>query len=325
VFDEGAYQPRTPGVAALLAHELAHVIQQSSDRSGARTVAAETSRDQLEHDANGAAARVIGGVSGRPNLSVGGSFIQCQTAGEATAPAPEKKDVGEVIAEGFKTVAEQATDENPQVRKGIVNPVKHRFKTQWNRLGTGEKVGSIGVGAATMGMAGGALLSDPQGRKQFEGVNLAAPFTLIPSMPLTSFKYTLPSEGVPDKRLFRFDIGFKADDLINLRTAARGLPPMSLSVNLQWGYDPVSERLSIRGGDATLGLTPGLSLSAGAYKDVLRPPRTLTDHGGRTIESKQSIPEAPGAKPLPDVRIMLNVDLMKFKPGELARQIKGIF
>jgi hypothetical protein len=156
-------------------------------------------------------------------------------------------------------------------------------------------------------------------------VNLAAPFTLIPYMPLTSFKYTLPSEGSADKRLFRFDTGFKADDLINLRTTARGLPRMSLSVNLQWSYDPTSERLSIRGGDATLGVVPGLSLSAGVYKDVLRPPQTFTDAGGRTIESKQSIPETSKPTPIPDVRIMLNVDLMKFKPRELAQQIKGLF
>ena len=62
------------------------------------------------------------------------------------------------------------------------------------------------------------MLSDPGGRKQLEGVNLAAPFTLIPYMPLSSFKYTLPSGDSPDKRLFKFETGFNADDLINLRT-----------------------------------------------------------------------------------------------------------
>ena len=57
-------------------------------------------------------------------------------------------------------------------------------------------------------------------------------------MPLSTFKYTLPSGNTPEKRLFKFETGFKADELLNLYTQRRGLPKMSLSVNMQWGYDP---------------------------------------------------------------------------------------
>jgi hypothetical protein len=100
---------------------------------------------------------------------------------------------------------------------------------------------------------------------------------------------------------------------------------MSLSVNMQWGYDPTTERLTVLGGDASLGLVPGLSLSAGAYKDMLRPPQNFMGAEGQMTQIKQSIPGFDKPQPIPDVRIMLNVDLMKFKPGDLMRQLQSIF
>jgi hypothetical protein len=86
-----------------------------------------------------------------------------------------------------------------------------------------------------------------------------------------------------------------------------------------------TERLAVLGGDASLGLVPGLSLSGGVYKDVLRSPQTLVGPEGQMTQIKKSVPEFDKPQPVPDVRIMLNVDLLKFKPGELLRQIKGIF
>ena len=174
-------------------------------------------------------------------------------------------------------------------------------------------------------MTGGALLSDPGGRKHLEGVNLAAPFTLIPYMPLSTFKFAQPSGDSADERLYKFETGFDADELLNLRTAARGLPKMSLKVNMQWGYDPAGDRLSVLGGDASLGLVPGLSLSGGAYKDVLRPSPFFVGPGGETTQVKKTVPEFGKPQPAPDVRVMLTVDLMKFKPGDLVRQFRNIF
>lgn len=168
------------------------------------------------------------------------------------------------------------------------------------------------------------MLSDPHGRKTLEGVNLAAPLTLIPYMPLSRFTYTLPSGESPETRLFRFDTGFTGDDLINLHTERRGLPKMALRVNMRWGFDPTTDRLSVLGGDATLGIVPGLSISAGVYKDVLRAPRTTLGEGG-LIESRTSIPGPDKPTPIPDVRVMVTVDLLKFKPGDLKRQITGLF
>lgn len=328
-FAENQYTPGAAHGRRLIAHELTHVIQQNHAGSGRQPqskLAINQPGDAFEREAETAAARITAGQPVRQSFHAAPPAIQRQAPeSEAEKKPPEKKEAGEVVVEGLKTVAEQAADNNPQVKKVIIEPIKGKLKGEWNRLGTGEKTAVIGMGAATLGMAGGAMLADPGGRKQLEGVNLATPFTLIPYMPLSSFKYTLPSGDSPDKRLFKFETSFKADDLINIRTERRGLPKMSVGVNLQWGYDPATERLAVLGGDASLGLVPGLSLSAGAYKDVLRPSPTFIGPEGQMTQSKQSIPEFGKPQPIPDVRIMLTVDLLKFKPGDLARQIQNFF
>lgn len=329
VFADRQYAANTSVGHRLLAHELTHVVQQNGAGSGEQRqgqLALSQPDDVFEQEADAMVERVMAGEPASESLTPSHPALQRETpGGDAEKKPPEKKEAGEVVTEGLKIVAEQAADNNPQVKKVIIDPIKDRLKGQWNLLGTGEKIATVGLGAATLGMAGGAMLSDPGGRKQLAGVNLAAPLTLIPYMPLSSFKYTLPTGDSPDKRLFRFETSFKADDLINLRTAGRGLPKMSLSVNMQWGYDPASERLTILGGDASLGLVPGLSLSAGAYKDILRPPQTFLGEEGQMTQIKQSIPGFDKPPPIPDVRIMLNVDLMKLKPGDLKRRLQNLF
>lgn len=329
VFAKSQYTPNTTEGLRLIAHELSHVIQQNSGGSGGQLQGELTINqpdDAFEREADAAARRIMAGASADGSLAPSRLTIQRQTPDRDTEKKPpEKKEASEVVVEGLKTVAEQAKDNNPQVKKVIIDPIKDRLKAEWNRFGAGDKAATVSLGAATLGMAGGALLSDPGGRKQLEGVNLATPLTLIPYMPLSSFKYTLPSGDSPDKRPFKFETTFNVDDLINLRTEPRGLPKMSLGVNMQWGYDPATERLTILGGDASLGIVPGLSLSAGAYKDVLRPPQTFIGPEGQTTQIKKSVPEFDKPQPIPDVRVMLTIDLLKFKPGDLARQIKNLF
>ncbi len=329
VFGAGQYAPGTAQGRRLLAHELTHVVQQGGGNiAGPRPgpLAGNQPGDALERAADAAAGRVMGGMPPVQSLTPVGPLLQRQTpGGDAGKPPPEKKEAGEVVTEGLKTVAEQAATNNPQVKKVIIDPIKGHLKAQWERFSTGEKVGVVGFGAGALGMAGGALLSDPSGRRQLEGLNLAAPFTLIPYMPLETFKYTLPTGEGPDQRLFKFDTGFNADDLINLRTESRGLPKMSLRVNMQWGYDPSTDRLTVLGGDASLGLVPGLSISGGAYKNVLTPPQMFMGQEGQMVESRQSIPGLDKPEPIPDVRVMLQVDLLKFKPGDFVRQVQSFF
>jgi hypothetical protein len=290
VFGAGRFAPGTHGGRRLIAHELTHVVQQ-----------AQTEAASLHRQAAG------------------------ESEGKEQKGEEKNKEAAEVVVEGLKTVAEQAVDNNPYVKKEIIEPFKKTFKGKWEELPTSEKAGIIGFGAATLGITAGPLLADPKGRKMLEGVNLAAPLKLIPYMPLTGFKYTLPSGETEEKGQFRFETTFSLDDYLKLRSERTGLPPISLQIGMQWGYDPKTERLSVIGAQVQLGLVPGVTLSGGAYTDILPTPQVFTTPEGGTVESRQRIPELPKPVPRPDVRIMLNVDLLKLNPATLGKQIQQIF
>jgi hypothetical protein len=323
-FKTGHYAPETLSGQKLLAHELTHVVQQagSSPKGYSQSKLAQSQPgDVYETEADAVAERVTRGApAGNISNVTSTPMVQRQDKDLKTGTKQDekKKEAGSAIGEGLKTVAEQAVDNNEKVKKNFVEPAKR----QWNNLGTVDKTVAIGWGAGTVGLTYGSLLSDPNGRKVLEGVNLATPFTLIPYMPLSKFNYTLPT---PDNRMFKFETGFKADELINLWTKSRGLPEMSLGVNLQWEYDLPSDRLRIRGGNASLGLVPGLKLSGGMYSDIFRSTPTYFDTQGQMVQNPKSIPEADKPKSIPDVRFMVNIDLMKFNPQDFQNLIKNIF
>ncbi len=331
VMRQEACVPTTEAGQQLLAHELVHVVQQQGRSQLQAKLRVGSAGDVYEQEADRVTDKVVrisqptderwvSLRSTHPTLAQ--PMIQRQTPENDTKKKPPEEN--NAIVEGLKTVAEQVMDNNQQVKKFFEDWLERNVKRNiWNRLDTGEKAVAIGHGAATLGLFGGAMLSSPGGRKQLEGFNLATPFTLIPYMPISRF--TLPSSDSLDKHVFKFETSFKADELINLRTKRRGLPEMSLGVNLQWSYDTATKRLTVLGGDASLGLVPGLSLSGGVYKDILRPSPTIIGTEGQMTQIKKSVPEFDKPQPIPDVRIMLNVDLLKFKPGDLVRQLRGIF
>ena len=324
VFGAGQYAAGSAAGQRLIAHELAHVVQQSGSAARLQPKLGLSQRgDVHEHQADMAAARVMAGQPVGPILTPAPAMIQRE---EPAAAAPEeKKEPGEIVAEGLKVVAEQASENNPALKKHFIEPLKLELKGRFGQLSAPEKAATVGLGAATLGIGAGSLLSDPKGRKQLEGVNLVAPLTLIPFMPLTGFKYTLPSGESADLRKYKFDLSFDVSDLINLRTRRRGLPEMKVKANLQWGFDPLTQTTTVIGADASIGLVPGFSIDAGVYKDRLKAPNLLTGPGGMSGRSMLTLPGGPAEPATPEFRIMFNVDLMKFKPGELVRQLRGFF
>ena len=115
-----------------MAHELTHVLQQSSASSGEQMQGKLTISqpgDAFEQEADAKAGRVVAGASACESLTINEIAIQRQTpGGDAEKKPPEKKEAGEVVAEGLKTVAEQAMDNNPQVKKVIIDPIKDKAK-----------------------------------------------------------------------------------------------------------------------------------------------------------------------------------------------------
>ena len=297
----------------LIAHELAHVVQQSG--AGARVQAklpVSQPGDSHERQADMAAARVTAGQAVGAILTPAGPAIQRETP-----PAkPEEKEVGEVVVEGGKKIVEQLKDNHPGVAKHVIEPFVANAEKQWGSLSTGEKIGAVGMGAATIGIGAGALLSDPKGRKMLQDVNLATPFTLIPFMPLTTFKYSLPVAPTPQLRLYKFETGFDASKLINLGIKRLGLPDMSVKANLRWGYDAVSGKLTALGGDVTLGLLPGLSVTGGVYTDLLKspdlPPAMAPGSATPGERGGAAVPTGGPLAPMQDTRVMLKLDIVKF-------------
>ena len=274
----GRYAPGAATGRRLLAHELAHVVQQGAMRrepGRAGRLAVYPPGDVHEQAADAAARRVSGRRSRAPVRAGRRARASAPDAvgatGERAGETRREERAGRSGRRRAKDRGRTGQDENPKVKKFVIEPLKQHFKGEWGRLGRRAKDRCRRLRPGRTGHDGRARLSDPSGRKHLEGVNLAAPFTLIPYMPLSTFKFAQPNGDSADKRLYKFETGFNADGLPTLRTATRGLPKMSLKVNMQWGYDPDADRLSVLGGDASLGLVPGLSLSGGAYKDVLRP------------------------------------------------------
>ncbi|TQM64947.1 eCIS core domain-containing protein [Humibacillus xanthopallidus] len=290
-----------------LAHELAHVVQQSG---GGRPAPVTTDRAAAEREADATASRVLAGGRAhvRERRPVG---VQCEGEGSAApATATPATDPGQVILGGLATVAEQAKDNNPEVKRRLVEPLTLRAERAWGRLPGSERAGLIGFGAGTLALSGGALLSDPNGRKVLSGVNLATPLTLIPGMPLTHFSYSLPTGEGATQRTYGFRTGFSFDDLLEPVRRRLGWQGLTLKAEMGWAFDPVDGQLRIREARATLGILPGVTLSGGTYPDLLAARQTFPTAEGGSVELRQQLP-APPHTATPDVRVILSVDLLK--------------
>ena len=79
VFDAGTYVPHKPEGQRLLAHELAHVIQQKTSSAMLSPLTMESSNDSLEHEAEAASMRVERGeATGTMPLTPGGPRLSRQ-------------------------------------------------------------------------------------------------------------------------------------------------------------------------------------------------------------------------------------------------------
>jgi hypothetical protein len=302
----------------LLAHELTHVVQQSAGAATpSQALRVAPSNDAAEREAQSTAMRVTSSAGSAPVAMRSAAGIQREPSNGDKEKDPQKKEAGDAIAGGLDALKDEVL-KNPKVKEQLIEPAKNEAKKQWGKLSGGEKAATISFGVGTLGLAGGSLLADPAGRKFLSGKNLAAPLQLVPYMPLSKFAYTLPKG---ESKLLKLDFGFSGDDYLKLMTDKLKIPKMSLQADLSLGVDPETDRVSLLGGSAKFGLMPGVTLSGGLYKDVLRAPQIFTDAEGRQVESKKSIPEVESGPKIPDARIMLNVDLLKLPRGVLGKRI----
>lgn len=348
VFGSREYAPGTREGRRLLAHELEHVRQQGGAGPGARGRSNASSRTgwgrpgatrslwpelglgdprgPAERQARRAADRVMSGAAPEP-VGSHAPALQAQPdegKGPAAAEAKQEPSAADVLVKGLQVVGKQATNDK-KVKEKVIEPLKKAAGEHWNRLDAAGKAGAISFGAVTLGGTGALLLTDPNGRKRLAGLNLAAPLQLVPNMPLSKFSFTLPKEGDPAKQQLTFDASLSGDLLLKPIIERFDLKGLSLKVDLKFGFDPASDRLSVLGAQATIGLLPGVTLSAGTYPGLLKAPNVYTGPEGRSIELKESFPAGPKEPSIPDTRVMLKVDLLKLDPGETARRLRRIF
>jgi hypothetical protein len=314
-FAPGEYVPGTRDGTHLLAHELAHVVQQGGHAPSG------TAPDRSSEQVARSAADVV--TAGRR------AHVSARAASgpQLEEPAnPVEDGSTKVLAEGLKKAGEELV-KSERVKKEVIEPVTKAVEGQWDTLSGGEKGLAIGFGVGALGTAGGALLSDPNGRKVLSGVNLAAPLALIPSMPLSTFQYTLP-HGTESK--WTFKTGFDLTELLKLSVDKLGgadqprWKGLSLSADLAWDYEPATKSLRLVGGTGRLGLLPGLSISGGTYSNLLQPPRLFPTEGG-FVEQKTSLPERPAAPGVPDMRVMLMFDFKAFAESGIIPGLTGAF
>ena len=353
-FAQSQFQPDTTRGQHLLAHELTHVIQQrgrsgTSIRAGSGATAPTRVRNPgAEREANATASQVVAGrgMAGR-RLPVTHTHagVQCQDRdGPVSDTAPAKpKESPDPLTGGLKVVADEL-EKNEKVKAKIIEPLKARAKSQFDLLDPADKAVLIGWGAATYGLALGSVLSDPKGRAMLADVNLAAPLILVPYL-ITDFR--LPSEKPDQRHLVRLKLGFDAPVRL---TFFRGGPPVLMNAHLAfdvtgaWDVDAQSPlvaganlklkvgQVEIKGGydlgldpkvranlNASVGIGKAVTVSGGRYSDLLTPqPIGHPDPDGNTILSKKSIPDYFKGPPIPDTRVMINVDIV-----ELVDLVRG--
>ena len=152
VFGTGRYEPKSEAGQHLLAHELAHVVQQDGDPSRA---------------------------------------ILRRDGPDPPLKEAKKEDATDAVSGGLKTVADEAGKNDALKNYGLALAKRYALPI-WNGTSTGEKVATIGTAAGIYGLGVGSMLGDPAGRATLSGVNLIAPLALVPYATLTGFSFDLP-------------------------------------------------------------------------------------------------------------------------------------
>lgn len=124
-FAKGSYAPESGAGRQLLAHELAHVVQQRQQpQPQSDSISQPGDRDELAADR--AAAGVMAGRGPLQSVASGRSIVQRQAAGLGTSPKPDVPSQGQVALESFlnrmwdaQSKQEKPFRITPKVREGL--------------------------------------------------------------------------------------------------------------------------------------------------------------------------------------------------------------
>lgn len=223
VFAAGQYQPHAPLGQRLIAHELAHVVQQ-----GAASAPTALRRD---------------GPSGP----------------DAPLKEAKKEDATGAVEGGLKTIADAASKDEKLKAFGL-DLAKQYALPIWNGASDADKAAMVVGGTAIVGTGLTALLANPNGRKILDGVNFLAPLSLVPYATLSGFSFDLPKTKTDPLGLH---FSFKADDLLELaHDKLSFVPPLSASLDFTLSVSP-NGKVTTPSALANFTVAPGITVAGG--------------------------------------------------------------
>jgi hypothetical protein len=248
----------------------------------------------------------------------------------------QKEDTTQVLQQGAATILENLDSQNPKFKE-LQTQVKETAKNEagqvWQDLSPVDKGALIGFGALSLGTVGTAFASDERGRAMvvdlLDGKNLAAPLTLIPYMPISSFQFKRPEIGAANQGIVDLKASLTVTPYLELlRKRYSNVPPLSATVDLNFGFDTTTEHLQFKSGTFNLSIYQGINLSGGVGSGIgIRPLPELVPNpqgGFSTVPTRFPQPETPTLVPnqsTPGFEFMLKIDLAKIKglPNGLDR------
>jgi len=302
VFGEGQYTPETLPGKRLLAHELAHTLQQTR-RSEPCTLQREENQE---------------------------------APGNAAQPEQEETNAAKVVQQGVEIVVNNLDDKSPKfkkIKKEVTTQVTKEFKNAWQSFSPTEKGVSIGFGAAFIGTLGAGLAADEEGRKRvvdfLDGKNLIMPpLSWIPYMPISSFKLKRPEAGAKDDKTLDLSITLTLTPYLELlRKRYPKVPPLDASFDLKFEYDLARNNVQLTGGKFKLKIYQGISISARTVSTLSPLPEITPTSEGRLAITQASLPETTLPKIPRGFELMINFDLLNIKglPGKIGKRFKKIF
>jgi hypothetical protein len=293
VFGAGEYAPESSTGQRLMAHELVHVMQQDPGIKN-NTDIRESCNDHLSR----------------------------QEAKEK--PKKDEDEKTKVITDGAGLIWDNLQSQNPAFKKLVLDKVELFAERKWDQLPATDKLVLGGWGIGTVGMTGAVLLSNENGRKLLEDINLATPFKIIPYMPLKEFKYKKAEAST--RYAYEFKIGLTGEKIMDkLREKDPDIFPLGVDVEMLWGFNPGTRDLRLTGGTIKISLFKGLGISTGTFTTLRQFPEYNLVPGGGTMITKQRYPAPEPIKTPRGVEVMLTLDLVKMDWSSFSHKTREFF
>jgi hypothetical protein len=302
VFGEGQYTPETLPGKRLLAHELAHTLQQTR-RSEPCTLQREENQE---------------------------------APGNAAQPKQEETNAAEVVQQGAEIVVKNLDDNNPkfkEIKEKVTTRVTEEVKNAWQSLSPTEKGVSIGFGAAFIGTLGAGLAADEEARKRvvdfLDGKNLIVPpLSLIPYMPISSFKLKRSEAGAKDDKTIDLSTRLTLTPYLEfLRKRYPNVPPLGASVDLKFEYNLTTRNFLLTSGQLNLKIYKGIGISVGTVSTLSPLPEVTPTSEGRLAITQARFPETTLPQIPRGLEFMIYIDFTKLEglPGKLGKLFKKRF